>query len=211
MPCYGWGPLPISNSGMTGLLSAWNVFPEIFYLLRTFGSKTFAKDEGHCGLHMSHVTDDDGELEIIGRSSFIGACARKSDMMRYSETCYILKYVDEHDDVRESVNPWSIRQAMIYQQYNLTTLQSSHIMIRLSNCMELQLRTILESDEKIRSTFNSTWTNIHLLCFGSLLGNWHQYVNYLDMNLTNLASSPSSSIHRALINFQSSIPLYYHL
>lgn len=190
MPSYGWAPLPISNSGMTSLLSAWNVFPDFFYLLRTFGSKSFARDEGHCELHMSYVKNDDDELKSIGWSSFMPLVLFKSDKSPCSEICYVLKYADQHDDTKEDVNPWSIRQAMIYQQYDLTTLQSSHIMIRISNCMELQLRTILESDEKIKSAFNRSWTNVHLLCFGSLLGNWHKYVNYLDMKITGLASIP---------------------
>jgi hypothetical protein len=54
-PTYSWGHLPITQHGATRLLSALQVFPEIYRYITAFGKKRFPRDEGFGGLD-SHVT-----------------------------------------------------------------------------------------------------------------------------------------------------------
>jgi len=103
-----------------------------------------------------------------------------------TETSYILKVVDRHDDTRDEVNPWSIRQTAIYQKFHTTTKQSCHITVRFSIEMENRLRTILEGSRDKAADFNSDWKNFHLLCLRSLCESWRQYINFLDLKVTEL-------------------------
>ena len=102
------------------------------------------------------------------------------------ECCYSLKYVDNHDDSRNTVNPWSMRQTLVYHKFKLTTRQCSCFLVRISCDMELQLRSVLEGDIKSALDFTAGWTNVHLLFFGSLIGNWSRYIAYIDMRVTYL-------------------------
>lgn len=53
------------------LFSAWKVCPEIFQLLRRFGSKSFAEDEGYSGWHLSAHGLDEGADCVVGTASEI--------------------------------------------------------------------------------------------------------------------------------------------
>ena len=111
---------------------------------------------------------------------------RANQFLERIEFCYLLKVVDRHDDTRVDVNPWSIRQTAVYQKFNITTRQSCHITVRLASEMETRLRRILEGDRDQAADFNSHWKNFHLLCLGSLSESWRQYINFLDMRITQL-------------------------
>ena len=105
------------------------------------------------------------------------------------ECCYSLKYVDNHDDSRDTVNPWSMRQTLVYHKFNLTTKQCSCFLVRVSCDMEHQLRSVLQGDIESALEFTAGWANIHLLFFGSLIGNWNHCIAYLDMRVTYLVDS----------------------
>ena len=165
------------------LFTAWNVCPEILQLLSTFGSKSFAADENFSGWHLSTNDLDTNNGDIIGISP--GLLTSKLDSYTL-ECCYSLKYVDNHDDSRDTVNPWSMRQTLVYHKFNLSTKQCSYFLVRVSCDMELQLRSVLQGDIASALEFTDGWTNIHLLFFGSLIGNWNHCIAYIDMRITYL-------------------------
>ena len=102
------------------------------------------------------------------------------------ESCYLLKYVEIRDCSTATINPWSIRQALIYQKSSTPDANSNHIFIRLSSDMKRLLMTALQTDTVVASSFATCWEEIHLLFLGSLTGGWRDYINYLDGEITKL-------------------------
>jgi len=60
--------------------------------------------------------------------------------------------------------------------------------VRIAADMEENLRFVLESGGEAASNFASDWKSIHALVLGNLADSWRQYINYLDMMVTELVS-----------------------
>ena len=118
-----------------------------------------------------------------------------------TEMCYMLKYVEPHGDPEPSINPFSIRQAIIYQRFETERLKSKHIFVRLSAAMQDALREMLQGnagpEEKHR--FISRWENIHILFLRTLNSGWRRYINYLDEQVSNIVST--LPIRRAVVSY----------
>lgn len=102
------------------------------------------------------------------------------------ELCYILKYVEKHEDPGPTINPWSIRQVAVYQRFNLTSLESYQIFVRLSVAMQEGLYNALQKNPGRECEFISQWQNVHTLILKTLNANWRQYVNYLDEEVSKI-------------------------
>ena len=155
-------------------------------LLRVFGLRSFADKENYSGWHLSVFADDDnGRRAVVGTPLFQLRAHETIGPHCASECCYSLKYADHHDDTRDGTNPWSMRSAVVWQRFDTRTLQNKHIVIRESNHMELELRSILQGSAQVAKDFASQWLNIHILYFNSIIGNWTRFVSYLDKRVTD--------------------------
>ena len=98
-----------------------------------------------------------------------------------------------HDDVEPSVNPWTIRQAIVYQKFDIGGLKSNLIFVRLSSAMHVALQDVFQENQSLDQTseFVSQWENIHILCLRTLNDNWRQYINYLDAEVSDIVSRSS--------------------
>lgn len=168
-PDYGWDTISITSSSMQKLLCHCDVFTHFFKYLRAFGTKTFALDEGFGGFDFSIKEESElGRLEEI-------------------ETCYLLKYVDKKDSPGKFSNPWSIRQALIYQKSNLLTNQDTYIFTRLSELLGEKFRDLLSKTKvKARGPRMLHWSEIHTMAFKSVVANWREYINWLDGDVSQL-------------------------
>ncbi|MCJ1357728.1 MAG: hypothetical protein MMC33_007724 [Icmadophila ericetorum] len=151
---------------MTRILADSQTFPEFLKYLQAFGAKDFAKDEGFSGYDVISSKNVDGALESV-------------------ESCYLLKYVEPHEDSGPTINPYSIRHAAVYQKYLVASRQSKSILIRLSREMQEQLGNRLRSTDFPFESLTQ-WSTIHLLCLGSLANGWRQFINYLDEEVDKL-------------------------
>jgi len=105
----------------------------------------------------------------------------------------MLKYVELHDDAEPSFNPWTIRQAIVYQKFDIEGLKSNLIFVRLSTAMQDALQDFFQENQSLDQTseFVSQWGNIHILCLRTLNDNWRQYINYLDAEVSDIVSHSS--------------------
>lgn len=105
------------------------------------------------------------------------------------ETCYLLKYIDKKDSPGKFSNPWSIRQALIYQKSNLVTKQDTYIFTRLSELLGENFRNLLSKRSvKERGPKIPHWSEIHTMAFKSAVVNWREYINWLDGDVSQLVS-----------------------
>jgi hypothetical protein len=96
--------------------------------------------------------------------------------------------VDARDNPRASDNPWSIRQALIYQKTVPKAHENTYIFVRLSETLGNQFSKLLS---KKRFTEQVTklpqhWTEIQALCIESLGDKWREYINWLDQEVSVL-------------------------
>ncbi len=111
-------------------------------------------------------------------------CKRK--MLTVSETCYMLKYVQMHDDDGPTINPWTIRQAALYQKIEVKSLESHHIFVRLSTTMQEALQHSLQHTSNQEFEFICRWELVHVLLLKTLNANWRRYINYLDEEVSKI-------------------------
>lgn len=105
------------------------------------------------------------------------------------ETSYLLKYVDKKDSPGKFSNPWSIRQALIYQEINFMTNEDTYILIRLSQLLGRRFQDLLNQRKlEERGVRMLHWSEIHIMAFGSVVANWREYVNWLDGDVSQLVS-----------------------
>ena len=102
------------------------------------------------------------------------------------ETCYMLKYVQMHEDPGPTINPWTIRQAALYQKVAVETLESQHIFVRLSTAMQEELQGALQRSPNKECEFIGRWESVHVLFLKTLNANWRKYINYLDEEVTKI-------------------------
>ena len=98
----------------------------------------------------------------------------------------MLKYVELHDDEEPTINPWTIRQVVIYQKFDFQSLESSHIFVRLSKAMAEELHDALQINKDRGRELVGRWDRIHILYLRTLNENWRQYVNYLDEEVSKI-------------------------
>jgi hypothetical protein len=55
--------------------------------------------------------------------------------------------------------------------------------------MEKSLQSVLEADQGLVSRFKADWRNVHALFMETLEENWREYINFLDMKVTELVRS----------------------
>ncbi|MCJ1307269.1 hypothetical protein MMC25_000915 [Agyrium rufum] len=151
---------------MNHMLGSLKVFPQFARYLQSFGIKDFAQDEGFSGFDFKAKWDSHGDLGVV-------------------ESCYHLKYAEMHGDAGTFYNPWSVRQAAIYQRFDIKTGSNDCILIRLSDCMRDDLGEFLRRPDQPRP-FKMDWDCIHLLAVASLTAGWRKYINYLDREVSKM-------------------------
>ena len=112
-------------------------------------------------------------------------CQRANATLTDLETCYMLKYVQMHED-GPTINPWSIRQAALYQKVEVKSLESHHIFVRLSSAMQEALHHALQRSPNKECELISQWENVHMLFLKTLNANWRTYINYLDEEVSKI-------------------------
>jgi hypothetical protein len=156
--------------------------------------KTFALDEGFGGFDFCVQKDGSAEAGLKGIGLFSSLSGENlmnlKELTTPTETAYLLKYVDKKDSPKDFSNPWSIRQALIYQKSNLVTNQDTYIFMRLSELLGARFGDILSKRRaQERGVKFLHWSEIHTMAFQSVVVNWREYINWLDGDVSQLVSS----------------------
>lgn len=104
------------------------------------------------------------------------------------ESCYLLKYIDKRDGIKQGANPWAIRHALIYQKVDRMGSRTSHLLARLPTAVSKLLGASLRESSGGGSVFVQDWSHLHTTCFSTIKDNLRQFINYLDHEVTDLAS-----------------------
>ncbi|KAK4175246.1 hypothetical protein QBC36DRAFT_27224 [Triangularia setosa] len=100
--------------------------------------------------------------------------------------CYLLKYAALKIDLDTKAETWVVRQALIYQQTCLTTHQTSHILVRLSDNMKAALTVALTAVNEEVQDFSRDWTRLHSLVLGEVDDGWRQMIDDLDSEVSEV-------------------------
>ena len=123
---------------------------------------------------------------LISYLSLDTRCEHASAVLTSLENCYMLKYVQMHEDPGPTINPWTIRQAALYQKIEVKTLESHHVFVRLSTAMQEALHHALQRSPNKECEFISRWESVHVLFWKTLNENWRRYINYLDKEISKI-------------------------
>jgi len=105
------------------------------------------------------------------------------------ELCYLLKYVDKKEKPGKASNPWSIRQALVYQKSSLERGCNEYIFVRLSEFLGDMFKSLLSKSRAQTSlTASPHWTEVQALCFRSVIANWRSYINWIDQEVSLIVS-----------------------
>ena len=165
-PTYGWGRLQLTSDAMASIIDRFQIFPTFSKYLRVFGEKSFAKDEGFGGHEVLTHYDVNGRV-----GSF--------------ESCFLWKYVEPGG--LEGRYAYSIRQTLVYQKFDVRSMKSTNIIIRISHKLAAQTKIALTStSEKRENPLLDSWTGMQMFCARSGLDEWRDFINYLDHEVTKI-------------------------
>ena len=91
---------------------------------------------------------------------------------------YGLYLVEKHE--RELTDPWSIRQAGVYQRYDLTLQRSIWILLQPSAELQVQLRDSACRFQDTNSLETQNLIDIHVLLVSCATERWGSYIEYLE-------------------------------
>lgn len=139
---------------MQKLLIAYKVPPYFLDALYAFGAKITGDDDPHFNLCKNNPLSLDGKVD---NESY--------------EICYLLRAYERHG--RPGLkNPWSLRQALVYQKYNNRARTSVWIFIQLFK----RSKGILW-DEISRQDCIHHPVNLHAILLGTALSDWRWFLN----------------------------------
>ena len=104
-------------------------------------------------------------------------------MIKYAE-------LEEPNPTASSHDPWSLRQAIVYQKYYNQSRTSEQILVRPSQAMLKSLNKTFTSSQSDAVMYVLSWASIHATSWGAASENWRHYINYLDGKLTKVVGNP---------------------
>ncbi|KIW82572.1 hypothetical protein Z517_05599 [Fonsecaea pedrosoi CBS 271.37] len=164
-PTFGWGHLMLSEASMRSILRHVRVFPAFLKHLTAFGEKDFARDEGFAAYDIAEHVDRLGRRQGL-------------------ETCFLWKYVQRDDG--NAQHPWTIRHALVYQNFSCTTQKSTHILVRAPTQLTNRLKHNFTASPESRAATAADWLGLQTVLISSGTGDWRHTLNYYDGQITKL-------------------------
>lgn len=155
---------------MNVLLDRINAFPQLGYALPAFAGGDAPVSEGRSDFHAHGSIDTNS-----GNSAF--------------ELCMLLKYVELNGN-RSSSIPWSIRQQLLYQNFDANLNRESVVLFRASTAIKKRIQELFHGS----SGYQPHWTNFVVLAVSTLTDGWGEYAKFLDLAVWDIVSCPQKSI-----------------
>lgn len=108
------------------------------------------------------------------------------------ELCYTLQYMEENG--RSQGDPWSSRQAGIYQQVDLKTRKSVWVLIQPPRSTRKSLEEALQSDDRNFCSSSSNPMLLHATILLTTADNWEDYLKHLYSQVQVLVNGPFFAI-----------------
>ncbi|MCJ1379470.1 hypothetical protein MMC17_002571 [Xylographa soralifera] len=100
------------------------------------------------------------------------------------ECAYGLRYVELNNRM-DTVEPWSIRQTVVYHKYSIQQQSSTWVFIAASKTAELRMDRYIKS---VDTMVDSNPFEIHLIILDTALANWRPYVIYLTVKIMDMSN-----------------------
>ena len=146
------------------LLDRINAFADLGYALWAFLAKDTPTFEGRSTFHASRL---------------LGSSLQDSVL----ELCMVFKYVELNRN-KSSTSPWSIRQQLLYQNFDTKHNRQSIILLRASEVLKKRIQEVFLQNQG----YSPHWTNFIVLTVSTLPTGWAEYAEFLDSATSNVVS-----------------------
>ena len=102
------------------------------------------------------------------------------------DVCYCVQYMEKNG--RGTGDPWSLRQAGLYQQYHVQRDTSTWILLQPSESVQRRLLKSLKNLAE-QNTASADPFRYHILILTSSLRNWNEYILDLCRQVDDLVCS----------------------
>lgn len=157
--------LDTTEEGMNVLLDRINAFPQLGYALPAFAGGDAPVSEGRSDFHARRSIDPSS-----GNSAF--------------ELCMLPKYVELNGN-KSSAVPWSIRQQLLYQNFDANLNRESVVLLRASAVVKKRIQELFHGS----SGYPPHWTNFAVLAVSTLIDGWAEYAKFLDLAVWDIDKS----------------------
>ncbi|MCJ1250174.1 hypothetical protein MMC30_007400 [Trapelia coarctata] len=147
------------------LINQFRIYPRFVEFILLFGARSTEYEIRPPQLHFRQIEGDCGKLAQETCAGF--------------ECAYGLRYVELNH--RQTTEPWSIRQTVVYHKFITETQSSTWLMIAPSESTQLQWDRYLKSFRDISKT---NPFEFHVILLDTALANWRPYVISLTQRIT---------------------------
>lgn len=157
--------LDTTEEGMNLLLDRINAFPQLGYALPAFAGGDAPISEGRSDFHARRSIDPSS-----GNPAF--------------ELCMLLKYVELNGN-KSSAVPWSVRQQLLYQSFDVNLNRESVVLLRASTSVKKRVQELFHEN----SGHPPHWTNLVVSAVSTLTDGWTEYAKFLDLAVWDIDKS----------------------
>ena len=212
---------------MRRVLRQFKVFPAFQKHLMAFGEKSFARDEGFTGYDLWERLNKQQECEGIGKrrkgkerkgkergkgKGTPGSLLSQNEHTSTQElsgnvltilswllleTCFLWKYIQRDDS--HGQYPWTIRHALVYQNFSWEAQTSTNILVRTPPQTAACLKHSFNATPESRNAAAKEWLGLQKIWISCGGEEWRQALNYYDERITILVSPQSSPHHSPTI------------
>jgi hypothetical protein len=145
-----------------------------------FGARSIEYEITPPPLHFRQIEDDCGKFAQKNCAGFGKKHhSQLVSVLTFVECAYGLRYVELNH--RQTNEPWSIRQTVVYHKFLTGTRLSSWLMIAPSESTQLQWDRYLKS---LRDVFKTNPFEFHIILLDAALSNWRPYIIFLTQSIT---------------------------
>ena len=186
---HSYSRLRLTRMLFEDLVFTFDIFPRFRDFVLLFGNRSGENEIGPPQMRfrkLVEVTDDPFDVSCVG----FGKHLRREPPTSGSqvlECAYGLRYV-ELNNRKDTVEPWSIRQTVVYHKYSTQKQCSTWVFIAASNTVELRMDNYLKS---VDTVVNSNPFEVHLIILDTALANWRPYVIYLTVKIMDMVGGTS--------------------
>lgn len=164
--------LDTTEEGLNTLLDRINAFPQLGNSLPAFAAGDAPASEGRNDFYAQRLTDQES-MKVTFHLSLL------------------LKYVEPNGN-KSSPIPWSIRQQLLYQNFDESLSRESIMLLRASTVVRRRIQDTFYRN----AGYPPHWTNVVLLAVATLVDGWPEYLRFLDLTVWNMVCLPANDNNR---------------
>ncbi|MCJ1394648.1 hypothetical protein MMC18_007528 [Xylographa bjoerkii] len=166
---HSYSRLRLTPELFEALMLDFNIFPRFREFVLLFGGKTGENEIAPPQMRFRMLGDDHSDPIDSFCTGF--------------ECVYGLRYV-ELNGRKDTIEPWSIRQTVVYNKYIMEQQSSTWVFIAASETAERRMDKYVKSVDKVE---DSNPFEIHLILLDTALASWRPYLIYLTVKAADMS------------------------